>query len=112
MTFVVQCASECEAALPDMWSLSPIGAVIGLLVFQFLALARGWLIPRLSHERELQAMKDRSDEWRAASEAGEKVCIELLEQNRMLLEAQRITDHFYQAVTPIVAAKGDGNAAA
>lgn len=42
-----------DAALPVLWELSPIAALVGLLSFLVLSVARGTLIPRSSHEREI-----------------------------------------------------------
>lgn len=42
-----------DAALPGLWSLSPLAALVGLLAFLILSVARGTLIPRSSHEREI-----------------------------------------------------------
>lgn len=89
-----------ELMLPGMWSLAPLPALIGLLVFLFIALARGWIIPRASHEREMELMKGRGDDWKETAKSLESVNQEIRVQNTMLLEAQRISDKFYQAMTP------------
>lgn len=45
-------------ALPGLWSLTPIGALIGLLVLGIYWLVKGEFIPRKTHEREVQIYKD------------------------------------------------------
>lgn len=86
--------------LPGIWSLAPLPALIGLLVFLFIALARGWIIPRSSHEREMGQANKRGDEWRDTAIGERAVNQEIRAQNTMLLEAQRISDKFYTAMTP------------
>lgn len=96
--FIVAAAEEIT--LPGIWGLTPYGALIGVLVFLFIALARGWIIPRASHEREMELMKGRGDDWKETAKSLESVNQEIRVQNTMLLEAQRISDKFYQAMTP------------
>lgn len=45
-------------ALPGLWSLSPLAALIGLLVLGIYWLVKGEFIPRKTHEREVQIYKD------------------------------------------------------
>ena len=45
-------------ALPGLWSLSPIAALIGLLVLGIYWLVKGEFIPCKTHEREVQIYKD------------------------------------------------------
>lgn len=42
-----------ELGLPGLWSLTPIGALIGVLVLQYYLLSTGRLITKSSHEREI-----------------------------------------------------------
>lgn len=86
-------------ALPGIWSLTPIGALVGLLVFLFIALARGWLIPRTSHEREMGQANKRGDEWRETALDQRAVNQEIRRQNTMLLEAGRTATDFFGKVT-------------
>lgn len=99
MVGIIRSAAE-EIMLPGIWSLAPLPALIGLLVFLFIALARGWIIPRSSHEREMALMKGRGDDWKETAKSLEKVNQEIRVQVTMLLEGQRISDRFYQAMTP------------
>lgn len=82
---------------------------IGLAGFLVLAVLRGWLIPKSSHEREIQVLKEASDavvkakdtritelieeknEWRGTAGAAEKVSAEVRRQNGELLEVSRTT---------------------
>ncbi len=45
-------------ALPGLWSLSPLAALVGVLVLGIYWLAKGEFIPRRTHEREVQIYKD------------------------------------------------------
>lgn len=82
---------------------------ISLAGFVVLAILRGWLIPKSSHEREIQVLKEASDavvkakdtritelieeknEWRGTAGAAEKVSAEVRRQNGELLEVARTT---------------------
>lgn len=85
--------------IPNLWSLSPLAALVGVIVFIAMALIRGNFIPKSSHERELEMSNKRGDEWRETSLAVRAVNTELLKQNTDLIESNRITDHFFRAVT-------------
>ena len=45
-------------ALPGLWSLSPLAALVGVLVLGIFWLARGTFVPRVSHEREIGIYKE------------------------------------------------------
>lgn len=45
-------------ALPGLWNLTPLAALIGLLVLGIYWLVKGEFIPRKTHEREVQIYKD------------------------------------------------------
>lgn len=85
-------------SLPGIWSLSPLGALIGAVVTMYWLLGSGRLIPRSSHERELsqaerhmvQADK-RGDEWKETALTERAVNQEIRRQNTLLLEASRST---------------------
>ena len=47
-----------ETALPGLWSLAPFPALLGVLVWLILSVSRGWLIPKSSHDREIQLLSD------------------------------------------------------
>lgn len=86
-------------SLPGLWSLSPIGALIGLLVFLAIALARGWVIPKSSHEREMGQANKRGDEWKETAKGLEAVNVEIRRQNTDLIEASRTASEFFAKVT-------------
>ena len=85
--------------IPGLWSLTPLGALIGVIVLLAFSLIRGYFIPRSSHERELDLSHKRGDEWKETAVAVRAVNTELLQQNSALIESSRITDHFFRAVS-------------
>lgn len=87
-----------EIALPGLWSLTPIGALLGMLVFLFLGLARGWVIPKVSHERELAAANKRGDEWKETADLRGKLISEQSAQITTLVEATKTPAEFFGTV--------------
>lgn len=53
--------------LPGIWTLSPLGALIGGIVLVYWLIATGRLIPRSSHEREMRQANVRGDEWKESA---------------------------------------------
>jgi len=45
-------------ALPGLWSLSPLAALVAVLVLGINWIAKGTFIPRVSHEREIAIYKE------------------------------------------------------
>lgn len=86
------------AQLPGLWSLTPYGAVLGMLVLLFVSLARGWVIPRASHEREMAAANKRGDEWRDTALDTRQLNNALVKQNSTLVEATRTPAEFFGTV--------------
>jgi hypothetical protein len=84
--------------LTGIWSLTPLGALVGVLVMISFVLLRGYFIPRSSHERELELSNKRGDEWKETAVSVRSVNSELLRQNGDLIESNRITDHFFRAI--------------
>jgi hypothetical protein len=82
-------------ALPGLWSLTPIGALIGVVVLAYWLLAGGKIIPRATHERELAAANKRGDEWKETALDGRRIIAAQEQQIRALLESNRIADHFF-----------------
>lgn len=99
MVWIIRAAAE-EFTLPGIWSLSPLGALIGAVVLIYWLLASGRLIPRGTHESIVGQERKRGDEWKETAFEQRAVNQEIRVQNTMLLEAQRISDKFYQAMTP------------
>lgn len=88
--------------LPGVLTLS--GLLIGSVAFAITAIFRGWLIPKSSHERELDVLKQQlvqvtallnqrvtdvtaeRETWRSVAREFEAVNAEVRSQNRMMLE--------------------------
>jgi len=85
-------------ALPGLWSLSPLAALVGMLTFSFIAFARGWVIPQSSHEREMASANLRGDEWKEAAMAGQKLIGEQSAQISTLVEATKTPAEFFGTV--------------
>jgi hypothetical protein len=75
--------------LPGLWSLTPIGFGIGVVAFFYYLLAVGRLIPRSSHERELETANKRGDEWKETALDSRRLNSEITRQNTELLEGSR-----------------------
>lgn len=80
--------------LPGLWSLTPLGALLGLAAFVTLAIVRGWLIPKSTHELVLAAANKRGDEWKETALKGREQNDVLLGQNGVLIEANRTAAEF------------------
>ncbi|MBK0420146.1 hypothetical protein JD276_14000 [Leucobacter sp. CSA1] len=89
-------------ALPGIWSLTPIGALLGAVVTLYWLLGSGRLIPRSSHERELAQAVKRGDEWKETALDQRTVNAEIRRQNTMLLEAGRTGAKFFADVAPSI----------
>lgn len=87
------------AQLPGLWSLTPYGAVLGMLVLIFWLTGTGRYIPRSSHEREMAAANKRGDEWKEASESKDVLITELTKQNTTLIETTKTSAEFYSTVS-------------
>lgn len=75
--------------LPGLWSLTPLGAMVGMLVLQFYWLASSRLYTRKQHDEIMTLERRRGDEWketatveRAAREALSKQLDVSLEANK------------------------------
>lgn len=108
--------------LPGIWSLSPLGALLGAIIVLYWLLATGRLIPRSSHERELTAEREAHARELAAAEAGYKEAINAArlrgdewkettflerEVNKVIraqlgqsIEANRAAESFFKALSP------------
>lgn len=85
-------------ALPGLWSLTPIGALIGGIIFIGLSISRGKWIPESSHERELAAANKRGDEWKETALDTRELNHELAKQNAALVEATKTPAEFFGTV--------------
>lgn len=45
-------------ALPGLWSLTPIGALLGVLVFAFFKVSNGDYVPRKTHESQVAILQE------------------------------------------------------
>jgi hypothetical protein len=77
------------ASLPGLWSLTPIGALLLVLVIFFWLMATGKIITVSSHLRELAMERQRSDEWKQTANSKDSVNNELLKQNGILISSGR-----------------------
>lgn len=87
-------------ALPGLWGLTPIGFGLGVSAFVVIAVLRGSLIPRVTHEREINAERDRGNEWRESYLASQKSVDVLLSQNSELMEGARTVKAVVNAAAP------------
>jgi hypothetical protein len=84
--------------LPGLWSLTPIGALLLVIVLFYWMLATGRVITRSSHERELALANKRGDEWKDTALDGRTIITKQANQIDALVESNRIADHFFQSV--------------
>lgn len=86
------------AELPGLWSLTPVGALIGVLVLFFYMLATGRIIPKSSHELIVAASNKRGDEWKETAMEGRKVITAQTAQIGDLIEANKTAAQFFGTV--------------
>lgn len=84
--------------ITGLWSLTPITAFLGTLVYISMAMARGWWVPKASHERELAASNKRGDEWKETALTTRTLNAELAKQNSELTEANKTAAEFFGTV--------------
>lgn len=61
-------------ALPGIWSLSPIAALVGVIVLLFWMLATGRLYTKSSHDEIVEPWKSSSQKWETvASEQSKQI---------------------------------------
>lgn len=81
--------------MAGLWDLAPIPAMIGLITTFYWLLVTGRLIPRSSHERELNQQKEQTTDWKTAAKEQKEINQEIRQQNSVLLETARITSKFF-----------------
>lgn len=86
------------AQLPGLWSLTPFGALLGMLVLIFWLTGTGRYIPRSSHERELAQANKRGDEWKEVSMTKDVLLTEVTAQNTILIETTKTSAEFYSTI--------------
>lgn len=83
--------------IPGVWgSLTPWG----LLLIVIALIILGVLIPRATHLRELNLVKESRDEWKTAAEEQKEVNKEIRDQNTGLVKALGAAEHFFHEVRP------------
>lgn len=83
--------------LPGVWSLSPLAALVGIIVLSYWLLASGRVITRGSHERELAQANKRGDDWRDTSGTKDTIIAEQAGQITKLIEANQINQQVFLA---------------
>ena len=91
----------------SIWSLTPVGFAIGVVVLVYILIATGRLIPKSSHERELAMAEKRvedahkrGDEWKETAHDQRAVNAVLRTQNGQLIESQKVVESFLRAASP------------
>ena len=95
--------------LPGVWNLTPYGALVGMVVLVYVAMVRGWVVPRHTHERELAAQAAahavnlaqanlRGDEWKETADLRGKLISEQSAQITTLVEATKTPAEFFGTV--------------
>ena len=84
--------------LPGLWSMSPVGALLGVVVLVYWLITSGRLIPRSSHERELATANKRGDEWKETAIEGRKLIAEQSTQIGKFAEASKTPAEFFGTV--------------
>lgn len=86
-----------EGVLPGIWSLSPLAALVGVIVLSYWLLATGRLITKGSHERELAQANKRGDDWRDTSGTKDTIIAEQAGQITKLIDANQINQQVFLA---------------
>lgn len=93
-------------ALPGLWSLSPLGAMIGVLVLQFYWLSTSRLYTRKQHDEIMALQQVRGDEWKETSGKWEAVATEAMTQLAQIAPELKIVGDFFSKV-PTNPSSGD-----
>lgn len=86
-------------ALPGIWSLTPIGGMIGLVILAYWMLVSGRIITKSSHEREMRMANKRGDEWKETALERGKLITEQSAQITALVEATKTSSAFFASMT-------------
>lgn len=97
---LIPAAMSDQIELPGIWSLTPLGALLGIVVIVYWLIASGRLIPKSSHERELAVANRRGDEWKETALEQRVANAEIRKQNAQLIEANRVVESFLRAASP------------
>jgi len=85
--------------LPGFWSLTPIGALVGVVVLAYWLLATGRVIARSTHVRELAMSDKRGDEWKETAKARQELIEAQTVQITALTESAKTAAQFFGTVT-------------
>lgn len=91
--------------LPGYWSLAPIPALLGMVVFIFYALSSSKLYTRSQHLEIVSLHKTRGDEWKETSGKWEAVANEAMSQLALIAPELKIVGDFFTKV-PVAPNKG------
>jgi hypothetical protein len=85
------------------------GPAIGLLIMIFIAVIRGWLLPRATHvemlklhAERLTEERNRGDQWKTAWEAERQRADEQEQQFKLVLESARTTNAMIESLKALV----------
>jgi len=84
--------------LPGLWSLTPLGGMLGMVVILYWLLATGRLISRSAHERELGQERRRGDEWKETALETRKLAAEQSEQISVLVVGTKTAAQYFGTV--------------
>ena len=86
--------------LPSLWSLSPIGGMLGMLAVLYWLIASGRLIAKSTHDQQLKAAIERGNEHKDAAELWQGVALKAMGQQDILVESTRATAAVLKAAAP------------
>lgn len=86
--------------ITGIWSLTPLGFGLGVVVVVYLLRITGKLIPKSTHERELATHKMRGDEWKETALEHRKVNEILRTQNGDLIHANKVVEQLLRSAGP------------
>lgn len=85
------------------------GPAVGLLIVIFLAVIRGWLLPRRTHDEMLKLHAERlaeerarGDQWKSAWEAERQRADEQEQQFKLVLESAKTTNAMIEGLKAMV----------
>lgn len=94
-------------ALPGLWSLTPLGAVVVLLVLNWWMLNGGRLYTKGSHGEIVSLHKQRYEAQMAILEKKDATIDALTEQNRDLIKSNSIIDDFFKKADAVLDGGGE-----
>jgi hypothetical protein len=104
---IAAAAAVAFPELPGLWSLSPLGALIGAIVLVYWLIVTGRLVPRSTHEAVLAVANKRGDEWKETAATQRTLIEQQSRQIGLFAEASRTPAEFFGTV---MRAGGDSRA--